>query len=229
MSFFGNLFGGNSSQQNQANQMSALLQAQAAAQAADQLKSSYGKAEGRYDKNYFDPYSQRGDVAGSMYSNALGLNGPSGNAAATSAFQAGPGFAAQMAGGVQALDRSAAGKGLFGSGNNAAALTTYGQGLANQEYGNWLQNLAGLNNQGFQAAAGQTGRQGNLANLDMGYGTSQANLAMDAAKNAADSFRNNANQDQQNRDRGTSNLWSALMGGANLGLRALAFKGTADK
>ncbi|EEF24220.1 conserved hypothetical protein, partial [Ricinus communis] len=40
----------------------------------------------------YDPYLAAGKSATDMYSNAVGLNGADGNAAATSAFQASPGY-----------------------------------------------------------------------------------------------------------------------------------------
>lgn len=46
--------------------------------------------------------------------------------------------------GQQAVERSAAAKGMTGSGNTLAALTDYGQGQASQEYGNQLSALSSL-------------------------------------------------------------------------------------
>jgi hypothetical protein len=127
--------------------------------------------------------------------------------------------------GVQALDRSAAGAGLFGSGNNAAALTQYGQGLANQEYGNWLQRLAGLGAQGFNAATGQLSRQGQLAGIYTNLGKQQADIATNAANQYTNLLSNNANNQAQAQAQGGSNLGSALLGGANLAAR-IAFPGS---
>jgi len=46
--------------------------------------------------------------------------------------------------GTKALERSAAARGMLGSGNTLAALQDYGQGMASQEYGNQLNALTGL-------------------------------------------------------------------------------------
>jgi len=156
-----------------------------------------------------------------MYANALGLNGASGNDAATKAFQSSPGYNFQLQQGTQALDRSAAGAGLYGSGNAAMALDKYGQGLANQDYGNWLTNLSGLNSQGLTAAAGQTGRQGSLANLDTGLGNAQAGVITNAANSAAQGLTAGANADMTANNQGQANIFSALAGGANLGASLL--------
>jgi len=122
--------------------------------------------EPAYGNDYYNTYSTTGANANAMYGNALGLNGPQGNQQATAAFQASPGYQFATQQGIQALDRSAAGSGMFGSGNAAMALNDYGQGMANQQYGNWLQGLSGLNNQGLAAATGQTARQGALSNIE---------------------------------------------------------------
>jgi hypothetical protein len=52
-----------------------------------------------------------------MMLNALGLNGPQGNAAATAAFQSSPGYDFKVNQSLDALDRRAASRGMLGSGN----------------------------------------------------------------------------------------------------------------
>lgn len=103
----------------------------------------------------FDPFLKTGTAANTMYGNALGLNGAEGNAAATGAFQAGPGYQFQMDQGLQALDRGAASRGMLSSGNLIQAEQKYGSDLANQEYQNWLKNLMAGSTSGQQAAGSQ--------------------------------------------------------------------------
>lgn len=112
----------------------------------------------------YSPYAATGQSANTMYGNALGLNGTSGNAAATDAFQAGPGYQFAMDQGTQAALRGASAAGMLNSGNTLTALTGYGQGLANQEYKGWLDRLAGQSAQGLQAASGQASGYGNISN-----------------------------------------------------------------
>ena len=104
-----------------------------------------------------------------MYLNSLGLNGAAGNTAATNAFQAGPGYQFQMDQGLDAINRQRAAAGMLGSGNAGIDAMTYGQGLANQAYTGWQNNLSGLNNNALTAtsgaATGQAGVDTNLANL----------------------------------------------------------------
>jgi len=113
----------------------------------------------------YDPYLAAGKSATNMYSNALGLNGADGNAAATGAFQAGPGYQFSLDQGTQAALRGASAAGMLNSGNTLTALSQYGTGLANQEYGSWLDRLNGLSGQGLNAANGAAGSLGNLASL----------------------------------------------------------------
>lgn len=83
--------------------------------------------------------------------------------------------------GGQALDRSAASRGLLLSGAQIKGATDYGQGAASQEYGAQYNRLAGLAS-GAQSAAGQVagyqqGEGSALANLATGRGSALSNLA----------------------------------------------------
>lgn len=115
--------------------------------------------------NQFSPYNQTGLAANSMVGNALGLNGAAGNAAATNAFQAGPGYQYAVNQAMQGVNRAAAAGGMSASGNAMIAAQDRANQLANQEYGTWLQNLIGQSGQGLNAASQTAGAYGNLANL----------------------------------------------------------------
>jgi hypothetical protein len=218
MAFLGGIFGGNNQGQQAGNQANQNLWTSAAI-GNQAIQSGQNAALGDYATNYYDPYSATGQEANTMYANALGLNGAQGNQAATNAFQAGPGYQFALGQGIQALDRSAAGSGMFGSGNAAMALNNYGQGMANQQYGNWLQNLAGLNNQGLQAASGQTGRQGALAGINMWGADAQNRNVMGAGSQGASDILQGTMADVNANQMGGANLWNALLGGANLGAK----------
>jgi hypothetical protein len=216
MPFLNGIFGGNTAGA-QGGYQSALLQAIGAQNAVNTLTPQYQKAEDRYKTNYYDPYTSAGTDALDMYQNALGLKGPGGNKTAQSAFQVGPGYQFALDQGIQALDRSAAGKGLYGSGSNAMALQQFGQGLANQEYGNWLNALAGLGNTGLTAASGQTQRQGQLAGIDTGLGNAIGGIYSGLGQNAGKAISEGQIADAASNAQGTGNFFSALLGGANLG------------
>lgn len=125
------------------------------------------KSQGALDTaiGLYQPYVDAGKSATAMQSNALGLNGAAGNDAATGAFQAGPGYQFAMDQGTQAALRGASAAGMLNSGNTLTALTGYGQGLANQEYGGWLDRLAGQSQQGLQATTGQANGYSGLSSL----------------------------------------------------------------
>lgn len=83
-------------------------------------------------------------------------------------FQTTPGYQFRMDEGVKALDRSAASRGLLRSGAQQKGITDFGQNIASEEYGNYMNNLfqaAGLGSQaassGNSTAAGLTQGAGN--------------------------------------------------------------------
>jgi hypothetical protein len=126
----------------------------------------------------YAPWVKTGKAANTMYSNALGLNGEAGNAAATGAFQTGPGYEFALDQGNQAALRGASAAGMLNSGNTLTALTQFGQGLANQEYGSWLDRLNGVSGQGLSAAGGQA--QGYGAKADLYQNTAGDRLGLES-------------------------------------------------
>lgn len=85
--------------------------------------------------------------------------------------------------GQQALERSAAAKGMLTSGNTLAALLEYGQGLASTEYGNEFNRLTGAMGQENQFNLGR-------ANLNTTNRNSLASLALEAGKAKSNDFWN---------------------------------------
>ena len=120
--------------------------------------------------------------AGNMgyYRDALGLNGADGSAAARGRFQTGPGYEFAMDQGLNALERRAGAQGRLQSGNTGLDTLTYATGLANQEWGGYLDRLQGYDTQNTnlyaQGAAGQAGNFGSLADLELGIGDRRLNL-----------------------------------------------------
>lgn len=117
--------------------------------------------------------------AGSTLMDSLGLNGAEGNARATSAFQASPGYGYQVDQAMEGTLRKANAAGGLG-GNALTALQDRASQLANAEYGNWRSNLGSLATLGANTtmAGAQGTGQGytNLANLATGYGLNSSNL-----------------------------------------------------
>lgn len=101
-------------------------------------------------------------------------------------FQSSPGYQFQKQQGIDVIDNSAAARGGVVSGNTLKALDTFGTGLANQDFYNFLNQLRGVQSLGENAAVGV----GNLAT--QGANATAAGIA--GGTNALTSFLNNQAQ-----------------------------------
>lgn len=134
----------------------------------------------------------------------LGLNGASGTQSALSTLQNMPGYQFAVQQGDNAINAQAAATGTNGSGNQALALAKYNQGLASQNYNNYVSQLMPFLSASNSAAAGignidtglgnaLAGQYGTLANMvwnrDTGIGNAQANADL-ANYNASGNFWN---------------------------------------
>lgn len=211
------LFGGNSAG-NQASGYGMLINALNTQAAYDNLNKWHDVArKDLTDHNYYQPFYDSGTNSLEMLRNSLGLNGDAGRTAALQAYQNfNPGYQSALDAGIQARDRSAAAHGMLGSGNHAMALTKYGQDLQNQNYGDWQSKIGGLTQLGQQAAAGMTGQQNNLANLDMGLGNSLSGLYQNMGSQASNMAYKGIMDDAAANAQGQKNLFSAITGGLNL-------------
>lgn len=211
------IFGGNSGG-NQASNYGLLINAMNTQAAYDNLNKWHDVARGDLtSNNYYQPYYDQGTNSLSMLANSFGLNGDAGKAAALKAFQDyNPGFQSALDMGILARDRSAASKGMLGSGNQQMALTKYANDLANQNYGNWQSGIGGLAQMGMGAAQGMTGQQNALANLDMGLGNSLSGLYQNMGSQASKMAYDGTMADAAANAQGQKNLLGAIMGGLNL-------------
>ena len=117
------------------------------------------------------PYMAAGGQGLNAYQQALGLQpGGTGGINATG-FQGSPGYQWQLQQGQQAIQNTAAAKGGVASGNTLKALTSYGQGLANQDWYNYLNQLSGLAGSGQNAAV-------NLGAAGQNYATAAGNNSL---------------------------------------------------
>ena len=206
----------------------------AAAHRIEGLDKAYAASTASLDKglasanDYYGkalvPFSQlysQGQQGIGGYMDALGLNGPDGNARAMAAFENNPGLQTQMRYGLQALDRGAASRGMLTSGNTLQAEQKFGNDLANNSWNQYTQSfsplvtLAGTGATGIgtvnTAAAGTNYQAGkDQAGYDWNHatGVGDANASADLGKNAA-----------------AANGWNALMGGVGLATSLLGFGG----
>lgn len=224
MGFFSSLFGGDSGKatMNALNANKGLITGFQGT-GNNIINTGEQKSEGALNSaiGAYQPWVDSGTQANSMYSNALGLNGADGNAAATGAFQAGPGYQFALDQGTQAALRGASASGMLNSGNTLTALAGYGQGLANQEYGSWLDRLNGASNQGMQAAAGQAAGYG--AKSELYQGTADQRLGLE--NNVVQGLIGNNNQVAQVKEQQAANkggfFGGLLKTGLSLGTKAL--------
>lgn len=108
-------------------------------------------------------------------------------------FQTSPGYQFAFDEGMRAVQDSAAARGRLNSGATWQALNRYGQGVANQEFGNWQNRLAALAGVG-QSATTQTGAFGaNAANAMGAANMAAGNAIGGGAINAANAINGGVN------------------------------------
>jgi hypothetical protein len=181
----------------------------------------------------YDPLISRGMAGYDMLSNSLGINGPAGNAAAVSAFQAGPGYQWQVDQASDAAQRAANRTGQLYGGNTVDAVTRLGSNLANQEYGAWQNRLAPYQGATLAATSGKANTLGQMAGMygQLGTGlagldTASAALQQRSGQDIAGANMSTA-QNASNLWRGTAQDMSTLQRGtgqdlANLDMRTAA-------
>lgn len=130
---------------------------------------------------------ESGGLSGlNLYGDALGVNGASGTQRAQDAFTTSPGYQFSLDQGLDALNRTASARGSLNSGQTGLDTIKYATGLANNEYGNWLNNLSGYGGQQAGIYTGAIGGQaGTLADL--------GNLATNTANSKVDLLTNYTN------------------------------------
>lgn len=171
MGILSNIFGGGDDASDAIKKSNEIYQ-QYAQQAMKEMKQMY--AQGRTDiTGYAQPYTAAGQTGLQAYLASLGLGGAGAQQTAADRFRASPGYQFALRQGIGALQAGGAARGMTGSGAAAMALQRYGQGMAQQEYGRYQAQLAGLAGMGQQTAM-STGIS--LADLGRGYAGSIAGL-----------------------------------------------------
>lgn len=158
----------------------ALTAGAGAAQGA--LATNAGAAQGALSTNYaagLQPYLQNYATANKGVgglTDALGLTGDPSQVMAR--LQQTPGYQFQLQQGDENVLRNQARTGALNSGATNLDLQAQGQGLANQTYQQYVQNL-----QPFLGASNSAA--GGIANLDAGLGTGSANISTGLGKDSA--------------------------------------------
>jgi hypothetical protein len=182
------------------------------------LASNYAQGLQPFQQNFAN--AQQGQTA---LGNALGLNGPSGNAAATQAFQNNPGYQFLINQATQGVDRNQAAAGMLGSGNTNVDLANYISGLANQGWSGYLGNL-----QPFLGAANSAaqGIGGLFSGLGQGINQNVTNQGQAAYGTQAGIGNAQANDALAQYQAG-NNLWGVLGGIGKLGVSGAGAAGGA--
>ena len=182
-------------------------------------------ALGSFDQaaGVYKPLQTKYGAGTDLYLDSLGVNGAEGNQRAVGSFQAGPGYEFGMNQSLDALDRRAASRGMLASGNNTIDTLSTVTGLANQEYGNWQNRLAGLISPEMQAAGGVAGAYTGQAGVHQNDAMNRVNLASNVAGGMNSATTQGANAQMQ----GSANalglglnlakLGTAFLGGGGLG------------
>lgn len=192
------------------------------------LRGGVGKAAAQYR-----PYQQTGNRANALYSNALGINGAANQQAFMRRYQGSDPFRDSNADfASNALMRQFNARGMSGSGVAAQAVARENLRRGSQDYENYLNRLAGLQQQGMGVAQNmaslygnqgqqlaqlgyQSGQdlaniQGKRAAMDYGYGQDQAGLDTDLANTKAGNRVNLGNALANSRGILGNNLMSLL-------------------
>ena len=196
----------------------AQTQANAANNAINTQQQMYGQNAG-----YLSPWITQGQGASNQLNYLMGIGPQTGTGLNTSQgaygslatpfsqtnWQVDPGYAFRLQQGQQALERSAAARGMTLSGAQAKALQGYGQGMASQEYqnaynryntdqGNLYNRLSGISGTGLQAGSALAGVGTNvanqIANTQLGAGNALAAGQVGAANAYGNMFNTLANQ-----------------------------------
>lgn len=155
-------------------------------------------------EKYFNPYINRGNQAGDVLQGQYGslLNDPGGMVNKIGqGYQQSPGFKFALQQALQGAGHAAAAGGMAGSPQHEQQSMEVATGLANQDYGNWIQRAMGLYGQGL---SGEQGLYGTGAQAGMGLGEDMASMLANQAKLA---YAGQAGQNQRQND-----IWGALGG-----------------
>lgn len=176
------------------------------------LRGQYGRAD-----SYFADLFNRYGAGSKLYADALGLGGEEGRNRARGAFQAGPGYQFGVDEALKGVMRNASATGSLASGNTLAALQSRALGLANQEYGGWLDRLGGYDAKAMNTAGSRAGIATGLGDRLLGLAGDRAGIDW-AAETGIGTARGNYELDK---DRTSGNIFGALTGGLKLGAKLL--------
>lgn len=143
------------------------------------------------------PTITRGNEAGSLYGNFLGLEGGDKAAAVLGTFRGSTGYQDLLNTGLASVNSNAYARGMGASGATMKALQAKGMALADQSAGQWLGGLDRLVGYGRQAVGNITGVTQNtgqiINNANQNAGDAQGNAALIGSSAWQNALQNLAN------------------------------------
>ena len=152
------------------------------------------------------------------YGSLVGLPGSNG-AGVQQTLQNIPGYQFAMNQGLDALNRTANSRGMLASGNNTQDILKYSQGLADQNYFNYLNSVQPYFGLGQNAAQGMQSGYTNKSNLASNIGSQLAGYGWNKETGIGNSNAQKFQDIAAAQQAGSGNLWSAILG---LGSAALS-------
>ncbi len=140
--------------------------------AFSEAQKGLGKTRRRVDPFFADTVSQGRD-ANKLKADLLGLNGPEAQQAAQQFYANNPAAQIALERGIEAIDASASAKGQGFGGDTLRALNEFGMENHQLNRQQYLNNLSGVGQQGFQGAQGLLGTSNATANLGIQAGGSR--------------------------------------------------------
>lgn len=199
------------------------MNAQNAANAA-----SMAEQRRQYDQNRADlkPYMDIGYKSLGSIQDMLGYNGQEAQQKAMAQFRSDPGYQFSLDQGRKSIEGGAAARGGLYSGRTLMALNDYGQGMADQQYGNYYNRLWNNANMGRGTATGVADMGTNFANSMSGLYGQRGQITSNRAMGDARAMGTMASTIGANQQEGFNNgintatsLYSAYMGGGGGGAK----------
>lgn len=177
-------------------------------EARGRLMGQYGNLFGNYP-SLQDEYNQMANDPGAIYNKIA------------SGYHESPGFKWQLGQGMNAANNAAASGGMAGSPQHQQQAATMAEGLANQDFQNYLQQALGLYGTGLQGKQGfyNTALSGMEGMNKMGFGANDQMARIMADMFAQKGQLGFAGQAAQNQQQGAN--WGNIFGGLGGALGAL--------
>lgn len=160
--------------------------------AADKNIALFRELYGQNKEN-LTPFMNQGYMANPLISGALGMGDAAGAQKAFDTFRSGTDYNFRLGQGIDAVNSSAATRGLVNSGANLKNITAYGQEMAKGSFNDWLSRLLTQQGVGLQGASALAGVSNNFGNQIAGQQTAIGNARAGQWATGANTVNNGIN------------------------------------